>query len=137
MAWKFERVAGPFRATEGPIWTGDAVRFTEIQEHQVLEYDPVTGETSVYIDPTAGAVGLHEGRDGELYACEAEGHRIAALTPDEPASVVVDEAGAVVGAVVSDDTVVGDGVPVADSSLGDASASVGESVATDTVEVGE
>ncbi|MFC7130756.1 SMP-30/gluconolactonase/LRE family protein [Haloferax chudinovii] len=91
MAWKFERVAGPFRATEGPIWTGDAVRFTEIQEHQVLEYDPVTGETSVYIDPTAGAVGLHEGRDGELYACEAEGHRIAALTPDEPASVVVDE----------------------------------------------
>lgn len=91
MAWDFERIAGPFRATEGPIWIDDVVRFTEIKEQQVLEYDPQTGETSVYIDSTAGAVGLHEGSDGELYACEAEGHRIAALAPNEPTSVVVDE----------------------------------------------
>lgn len=91
MSWTFERVFGPREATEGPLWTDSVVRFTEIRENQVLEYDPETGATRVYIEETAGAVGLHEGRDGTLYACEAETHRIAALSPDEPTAVVVDE----------------------------------------------
>ncbi|MFC6825206.1 SMP-30/gluconolactonase/LRE family protein [Halopelagius fulvigenes] len=91
MSWTFERVSGPREATEGPVWTGTAVRFTEIRRNRVLEYDPETDATEVYIDETAGAVGLHEGRDGTLYACEAEGHRIAALSPDDPTRVVVDK----------------------------------------------
>ncbi|SFG91881.1 gluconolactonase [Halopelagius inordinatus] len=91
MSWQFERVSGPREATEGPIWTDSVVRFTEIRENQVLEYDPETGATRVYVEETAGAVGLHGGRDGRLYACEAEKHRIAALSPDEPTTVVVDE----------------------------------------------
>lgn len=91
MPWKFEQVSGPREATEGPVWTGSVVRFSEIRRNQVLEYDPETGETSIHINETAGAVGLHEGRDETLYACEAEGHRIAALSPDEPPTVVVAE----------------------------------------------
>ncbi|MFC7203157.1 SMP-30/gluconolactonase/LRE family protein [Haloferax namakaokahaiae] len=91
MSWEFERVAGPNEATEGPIWTDGVIRFTEIKANQVLEYDYETGATSTYIESTAGAVGLHEGIDGELFACEAESHRIAALDPYGPTTVVVDE----------------------------------------------
>ncbi|QLG28862.1 SMP-30/gluconolactonase/LRE family protein [Halorarum halophilum] len=91
MSWEFERVSGPRDATEGPVWMDWVVRFTEIRRNQLLEYDPETDATRVYIDETAGAVGLHEGLDGTLYACEAEGHRIAALSPEGATTVVVDE----------------------------------------------
>ena len=91
MSWEFERVSGPHDATEGPVWTDSVVRFTEIRRNQLLEYDPETTTTRVFIDETAGAIGLHEGLDSTIYACEAEGHRIAVLSPDGPATVVVDE----------------------------------------------
>lgn len=88
--WQFERVSGPHEATEGPIWTGSRIRFTEIKRNQVLDYDPNTGETDVYIPETAGAIGLHESPDGTLYACEAEAHQISQIAPDEPTCPVVD-----------------------------------------------
>ncbi|WP_264556745.1 hypothetical protein [Halocatena marina] len=42
------------------------VRFTEIEANQALEYDPKVDETSIYLDPTAPAVGSHKGLDENL-----------------------------------------------------------------------
>ena len=42
MAWQFEPVAGPFAFTEGPVWTGDAVLFTDIPNDRIMRYDPQT-----------------------------------------------------------------------------------------------
>ena len=30
MEWNFEQVAGPFGFTEGPVWVGDALLFTDM-----------------------------------------------------------------------------------------------------------
>ena len=59
MSWNFELVAGPYGGTtEGPVWDGQAVLFTNIPNNRILRYDPKTGQTTEYVSqpPTATAV---------------------------------------------------------------------------------
>lgn len=90
MSWEFERVAGPYEFTEGPVWDGRGVLFTDIPSSRVMRYDAESGETSVYREGTNAANGLKLGPDGDLYACEMEGRRVARYT-DEGSETVVDE----------------------------------------------
>lgn len=89
MEWEFERVAGSYEFTEGPVWDGSGVLFTDIPSSRVMRYDAETGETSVYREGTDMANGLKLGPDGELYACEMRGRRVARYT-DEGDETVVD-----------------------------------------------
>ena len=44
MAWKFERVAGPYKGiTGGVAWDGSSVLFSAVQEERIFKFDPVTG----------------------------------------------------------------------------------------------
>ena len=90
MSWEFEPVAGPYEFTEGPVWDGGGVLFTDIPNSRVLRYDAGTGETAVHHEGTNAANGLKLGPDGALYACEMEGRRVARYT-DGGAETVVDE----------------------------------------------
>lgn len=70
MAWQFARVAGPFSFTEGPVWVGDAVLFTDIPSSRIMRYDHTTGACTVFASHTNEANGLTRDRQGRLYACE-------------------------------------------------------------------
>lgn len=91
MSWEFEQLSGPFGFTEGPVWTGHSVLFSDIPNSRILEYDVETGECSEYVTETNNANGLKFGPDGDLYVCEVAGRRIARYDSEGNRSVVVQE----------------------------------------------
>jgi gluconolactonase len=105
MDWKFERVAGPFDFTEGPVWMGDHLLFSDIPNSRIMRFDPSTGTTDEFRTGTNRANGLTLGRDGTLYACEGgasslpgeddqaalAGRRIVSYKPGEDAVVLADQ----------------------------------------------
>jgi gluconolactonase len=111
VSWIFERVAGPFNFSEGPVWTGEAVLFTDIPSSRIMRYSPTTGACVEAFGNTAKANGLTLDREGRLYVCEGGGRRVARYEKDgsrvtladniagkrlnEPNDVVVDNRGRV------------------------------------------
>ncbi len=104
MDWNFERVAGPLDFTEGPVWMGDHLLFTDIPNSRIMRYDPATGSCDTFRTGTNRANGLTLGRDGALLACEGgatsfpgeadpealAGRRVVAYTPGEETTVLAD-----------------------------------------------
>ena len=45
----FELVAGPYgRTSEGPVWDGEAMLFTDIPNSRIMRYNPDSGEVTSY-----------------------------------------------------------------------------------------
>jgi len=81
--WKFERVAGPFDFTEGPVWLSgpdlnESLLFSEVPSNRVIRYEPETDRCETYLSGTGGANGLAVARDGTVYACESTHRRVVA-----------------------------------------------------------
>jgi gluconolactonase len=93
MPWTFERVAGPFSFSEGPVWTGEVVLFTDIRNNRIMRYDPASGVCDIFRENTNAANGLHIDRRGDLYACEGGGRRIVRYEADGTATVIADSFG--------------------------------------------
>jgi gluconolactonase len=109
MTWTFTRVAGPFNFTEGPVWTGQELLFTDIWSSRIMHYVPATGHCDEARGDTKRANGLTIDREGRLYVCEGSGRRVARYEPDgrrttiaerfdgkrlnEPNDIVVDDRG--------------------------------------------
>jgi sugar lactone lactonase YvrE len=56
--------------TEGPCLGSDGcVHFSDIGNH-ILEFDPATGKTTVFREPSGRSSGLRFDRHGRLIACE-------------------------------------------------------------------
>lgn len=77
MGLEFERVAGPFGFTEGPVWDGGGILFSDIPTDRILRYDVDTGECTIQYSDTNAANGLKLDAHGRLYACEMNGRRLA------------------------------------------------------------
>ncbi len=90
MAWAFERMAGPLNFTEGPVWTGAALLFTDIPTSRIMRYDPASGICAVFRADTHGANGLHRDAAGLLYGCEGDGRRLVRYEADGSATVLAD-----------------------------------------------
>jgi gluconolactonase len=97
MAWRFERVAGPYTKpdgtptlTEGPAWDGEGLLFTDIPNSRILRYVPATGACEVYRDETNGNNGLTLDRQGRLYGCQSRARRIVRYEADGAATVIAD-----------------------------------------------
>ncbi len=88
MSLAFERVAGPYEFTEGPVWDGETVRFTDIPNGRIYAYDPATGDCEVWREGTERGNGLALGPDGELYGCEMGGRRVVCYRADGSTTVV-------------------------------------------------
>lgn len=82
MAWEFERVAGPYNFTEGPVWDGETVFFSDMPSDRILRYDVETGETTVAYEDTNAANGLKLDAEGRLYACEMNGRQVRRYEED-------------------------------------------------------
>ena len=87
MSWSFERVAGPFRFTEGPVWDGAAVLFTDIPNNRIMRYDPNTGACTEYATETGGTNGLTLDAKGRLYACVGDPTSVARYAPAAPGAL--------------------------------------------------
>ncbi len=93
MAWRFERVAGPFEGpAAGLAWDGAGMLFSILSqgpragEGRILRFDPKLGETSVFRPFTNRTSGIAFGRDGALYGCQELSRRIVRFNPDGSAS---------------------------------------------------
>ena len=83
MSWDFELVAGPYGGTtEGPVWDGRALLFTDIPNSRIMRYDHHTGECTEWSTGTEGTNGLNFSADGVLYGCSGGGRRILRFEAD-------------------------------------------------------
>lgn len=93
MEWKFEPVAGPFKFTEGPVWDGHSILFTDIPNSRIMRYDPQSKQCLEYRTNTNEANGLALDKSGNLYACEGrgDGRRIVRYDTNEKTIVLADK----------------------------------------------
>jgi len=90
MAWQFEVLAEPMGLTEGPVWDGSGLLFTNIPNSRVMRYDAGSGEISVFRTGTNNANGLMLDKMGNLYACEGGGRRMVRYEKDGSTTVICD-----------------------------------------------
>jgi gluconolactonase len=90
MAWQFEVLAEPMGLTEGPVWDGSGLLFTNIPNSRVMRYDAGSGEISVFRTGTNNANGLMLDKEGDLYACEGGGRRMVRYEKDGGTTVICD-----------------------------------------------
>ena len=75
--WKFEELKrANGNLTEGPVWDGKNILFTDGIENRILRLDPSTNDISIDIEGTLGVNGLNYNSKGELFGCEQKGRRI-------------------------------------------------------------
>jgi len=86
----FETVAGPFSFTEGPVWDGSRIIFTDIPPSRIMAFDPSTDETVVLHEDSGKANGLALDSKGRLYACQDEGRAVIRFEADGTRTVVAD-----------------------------------------------
>ncbi|MFB6102100.1 MAG: SMP-30/gluconolactonase/LRE family protein [Haloplanus sp.] len=91
--WTFERVAGSFGFTEGPVWDGSGIIFSDLEASTIRRYDRESETAEVVAEGTNGGNGLKFGPDGRLYVCESEAHRVCRYELDGTRTVVADEFG--------------------------------------------
>lgn len=94
MSWTFERVAGPFGFTEGPVWDGDGVLFTDVPNDSILKYDPAADDCRVFRTGTNGANGLALDAGDRLYGCEGTYRRVVRYDEAETVTLATDCDGA-------------------------------------------
>jgi len=95
MAWRFERVAGPFEGpAAGLAWDGAGMLFSILSrgpragEGRILRFDPRLGETSVFRAFTNRTSGIAFGADRALYGCQELSRRIIRFNPDGSTSLL-------------------------------------------------
>ncbi len=58
MVWDFIPVNGPFGGTtEGPVWDGSGLIFSQIPSSRIYRFDPSTNSSKLYRDQTNHANG--------------------------------------------------------------------------------
>jgi gluconolactonase len=90
MIWRFERVAGPFAFTEGPVWDGEAILFSDIPSSRILRYVPKTGECHEARAGTEGMNGLALDGEGRLCGCQSGGRRVVRYEVDGGTTVLAE-----------------------------------------------
>lgn len=92
MSWEFKKIADGFALTEGPVWDGDGLIFSDFPSDRILQIDHITCEWTTIRTGTNGANGLKYGPDGHLYGCEGKGpRRVVRYEEDGRVTVVADE----------------------------------------------
>jgi gluconolactonase len=90
MSSPFSRVSGPFSFTEGPVWDGERVIFTDMPTSRILAYDPERDRTDVKHVDTRVANGLALDAEGRLLACQEAGRRVVRYELDGDTTVIAE-----------------------------------------------
>jgi len=74
---EFRKLAGDFKFTEGPALAPDGkIYFNDIPNERTHAYDPQSGETTIYREPSGRANGLFFTPAGALIACEGGARQV-------------------------------------------------------------
>ena len=71
-----ERIAGGLTFTEGPVWRGGELLFSDIPRDRIMKWHP-RGGVSVYREPSNNANGLAFDDKWRLLACEHGARRVS------------------------------------------------------------
>lgn len=87
-----QRIAGGFGFTEGPIWLGDRLLFSDIPNSRIVQYRPLAEgpEITSYRTPSGNSNGLTLDRAGRLVACEHSGRRVSRQEADGALIAIAD-----------------------------------------------
>jgi len=87
-----QRIAGGFGFTEGPVWTGEVLLFSDIPNNRIARWRPLPEgpEVTTFRHPACvpvgnargGSNGLTLDAQGRLLACEHSGRRVSRTEPD-------------------------------------------------------
>ncbi len=79
-----ERIAGGFGFTEGPVWRGDHLLFSDIPRNRIVCWRelPEGPEVTTFRYPSGNSNGLTLDRQGRLIACEHGNRRVSRTEPD-------------------------------------------------------
>ena len=87
-----ERIAAGFGFTEGPIWRGDHLLFSDIPRNRIIRWE-MRGEgpqVTTFRSPSGNSNGLTLDRSGRLIACEHSGRRVTRTEADGTISVLAE-----------------------------------------------
>jgi sugar lactone lactonase YvrE len=89
---RIESIAGGFIFTEGPVWRGDHLVFSDIPNGRLVRWDEEPGGpvVSTFRYPSGNANGNTLDRDGNLITCEHWGRRVALTAADGTVRTLVD-----------------------------------------------
>ena len=89
---KVEQIATGCRWAEGPVWFGDSrmLLWSDIPNNAIMRWDEMTGETSVFRQPSNFANGHARDRQGRLISCEHDTRRITRTEYDGTITVLAD-----------------------------------------------
>ena len=77
MTWEFELLQPPYGdVSEGPVWDGSTLLYTQIQACRIMRYDPRAEELTVYRTDTNYANGLVIDAEKRILACEGGARRV-------------------------------------------------------------
>lgn len=87
-----DRLAGGFGFTEGPVWRGSDLLFSDIPNSRTVRYQPGPAgpDISTFRHPTGNANGLTLDHAGRLLACEHSGRRVSRVDPNGRVETVAD-----------------------------------------------
>jgi gluconolactonase len=87
-----DRVATGFTFTEGPIWRGDDLLFSDIPNSRTIRYRPLPEgpDITTFRHPTGNANGLTLDQQGRLLCCEHSGRRVSRVDSGGSVETVVD-----------------------------------------------
>lgn len=87
-----ERIAGGFRFTEGPLWCGDHLLFSDIPNSRIVRWRqlPEGPEVTTFRTPTGNSNGLTLDRSGRLLACEHSTRRVTRTEADGSVTVIAE-----------------------------------------------
>ena len=91
MTWNFELLQPPYGdVSEGPVWDGSALFYTQIQACRIMRYDPQTEKLTVHRTGTNYANGLVMDAGKRILACEGGARRVVRYEPDGNVTVLID-----------------------------------------------
>ncbi len=81
---EIERIAGGFTFTEGPLWRGDHLLFSDIPNNRIVRWEegPEGPSVSTFRTPSGRSNGLTLDKQGRLIACEHQGRRVSITQAD-------------------------------------------------------
>ena len=87
-----DHLATGFLTTEGPVWNGDHLLFTDIPRSRIVRWQmlPEGPEVRTFRTPTGNANGLTRDRAGRLVCCEQGARRVTRLEHDGSTRVLAD-----------------------------------------------
>ena len=84
--WKWTMIADHDTLTEGPVWDGSGLLYNECSSSTTFRWDSKTKESTVWRENTGAANGQTFDRQGQLFVCEGDAHRVTKVDPEHPNS---------------------------------------------------